>query len=64
MSIQHLVYQMGQRVLADFPEIAEVAFEAQNRLWDTVKVSDGDPRTRVYSDPRPAHGVIGLTLRR
>jgi len=64
MSIQHLVYEMGQRVLADFPEIDEVTFEAQNRLWDTVKVSDGDPRTRVYSDPRPAHGVIGLTLRR
>jgi urate oxidase len=64
MSIQHLVYQMGQRVLADFPEIAEVTFEAQNRLWDTVKVSDGDPPTRVYSDPRPAHGVIGLTLSR
>jgi urate oxidase len=64
MSIQHLVYQMGQRVLADFPEIAEVTFEAQNRLWDTVKVSDADPRTRVYSDPRPAHGVIGLTLSR
>jgi urate oxidase len=55
---------MGQRVLADFPEIAEVTFEAQNRLWDTVKVSDGDPPTRVYSDPRPAHGVIGLTLSR
>ena len=64
MSIQHLVYEMGQRLLAQLPELAEVSFEAQNRLWDTVKVSDGDPRTRVYSDPRPAHGVIGLTLRR
>jgi urate oxidase / 2-oxo-4-hydroxy-4-carboxy-5-ureidoimidazoline decarboxylase len=64
MSIQHLVYEMGQRVLAQFPELAEVTFEAQNRLWDTVKVSDADPKKRVYSDPRPAHGVIGLTLRR
>jgi urate oxidase len=64
MSIQHLVHEMGQRVLAQFPELAEVSFEAQNRLWDTVKVSETDPTMRVYSDPRPAHGVIGLTLRR
>jgi urate oxidase len=64
MSIQHLVYEMGQRVLSRFPELAEVSFEAQNHLWDTVKVAETDPKTRVYSDPRPAHGVIGLTLRR
>jgi len=64
MSIQHLVYEMGKRVLASFPEISEVSFEAQNRLWDTVKASETDRMLRVFSDPRPAHGVIGLTLRR
>ncbi len=63
-SIQHLVYEMGQRLLARFPGLAEVSFEAQNRLWDTVAVSDSDPRIRVYGDPRPAYGVIGLRLTR
>jgi urate oxidase len=64
MSIQHLVYEMGQRLLKRFAALSEVSFEAQNRLWDTSKVSESDPRTRVFSDPKPAHGNIGLTLRR
>ena len=64
MSIQHLVYEMGQRLLKQFAGLSEVAFEAQNRLWDTSKVSEGDPKTRVFSDPKPAHGNIGITLRR
>ena len=64
MSIQHLVHEMGQRVLGRFSELSEVSFEAQNRLWDTVKISQTDSTLRVFSDPRPAHGVIGLTLRR
>ena len=64
MSIQHLVYEMGTRLLEQFDGMAEVSFEAQNRLWDTSKVSDTDRTTRVFSDPKPAHGFIGLTLRR
>ncbi len=64
MSIQHLVYEMGTRLLDQFGVMAEVSFEAQNRLWDTSKVSDADPMTKVFSDPKPAHGVIGLTLSR
>jgi urate oxidase len=64
MSIQHLVYEMGTRLLQQFPGISEVSFEAQNRLWDTSKVSETDPMTKVFSDPKPAHGMIGLTLRR
>ncbi len=64
MSIQHLVHEMGKRVLERFPELSEVSFDAQNRLWDTSKVSEKDPKIRVYSDPKPAHGAIGLTLRR
>src|SRR5438132_537356 len=64
MSIQHLVHEMGKRVLERFPELSEVSFDAQNRLWDTAKVSDRDPKIRVFSDPKPAHGSIGLTLRR
>src|SRR2546421_11337037 len=64
MSIQHLVYEMGTRLLARFPGMSEVSFDAENRLWDTSKVSEADSKSRVFSDPKPAHGSIGLTLRR
>ncbi len=63
-SIQHLVHEMGQRLLARFPQISEVSFEAQNRLWDTAAGSEADERVKVYSDPRPPYGMIGLTLTR
>ncbi len=63
-SIQQLVYEMGRRLLARFPPIIEVAFEAENHLWDTARVSELDPRIKVYSDPRPPYGVIGLTMTR
>ena len=63
MSIQHLVHEMGQRLLARFPQLDQVRFEAQNRLWDTsAESSEGE--SRVFSDPKPAHGLIGLTLTR
>jgi len=55
---------MGQRALARFPGIAEISFAAENRLWDTAQVSEGDERVKVYTDPRPPFGVIALTLRR
>jgi urate oxidase len=64
MSIQHLVHEMGIRLLDQFAGMSEVSFDAQNRLWDTSKVSEADPATKVFSDPKPAHGFIGLTLRR
>lgn len=64
MSIQHLVHEMGLRLLQRFPALAEVSFEAQNRLWDTSGVSERDPRVRVFSDPKPAHGHIALRLLR
>jgi urate oxidase len=63
-SIQHLVHEMGIRLLEQQPGIAEVSFEAQNRLWDTAQVSQEDERVKVYTDPRPPYGMIGLTLRR
>ena len=63
-SIQHLVHEMGVRLLDQQPRIAEVSFEAQNRLWDTSAVSEEDERVKVYTDPRPPYGMIGLTLRR
>jgi urate oxidase/2-oxo-4-hydroxy-4-carboxy-5-ureidoimidazoline decarboxylase len=67
LSIQHLVHEMGRRLLERFGQLAEVSFEAQNRLWDTAAEpapGGGEDRRRVYTEPRPAHGRIGLTMRR
>ncbi|HYO51117.1 MAG TPA: urate oxidase, partial [Chloroflexia bacterium] len=64
MSIQHLLYEIGKRLLARFPQLDEVSFEAQNRLWDTAFVSDADERLKVYTDPRPPYGSIKLALTR
>lgn len=62
MSIQHLLHEMGGRLLMRFPQLAEVSFEAQNRLWDTAFVAEGDERRKVYWDPHPPYGQIGLTM--
>lgn len=64
LSIQQLVHEMGQRLFEQFDAIAEISFEAQNRLWDTAQVSDADERVKVFTDPRPPIGRIGLTLTR
>jgi urate oxidase / 2-oxo-4-hydroxy-4-carboxy-5-ureidoimidazoline decarboxylase len=64
MSIQHLLHEMGMHLLASFPQIAEVSFEAQNRLWDTAFESEENPKVKVYTDPRPPYGLIRLTLPR
>lgn len=63
MSIQHLVHEMGVRVLDRFPQLSQVRLEAQNRLWDTSAEATEGP-ARVFSDPKPVHGSIGLTLTR
>jgi urate oxidase len=64
LSIQHLVHEIGTRILDRFPQLAEVSFDSQNRLWDVGEVSETDERVRVYSDPRPPYGRIGLVMRR
>ena len=64
LSIQHLVNEIGTRMLERWPQLAEVSFDTQNRLWDLVAESSEDPRVRTYSDPRPPFGHIGLLLRR
>ena len=63
MSIQHLVHEMGRRLLARFPQLAAVRLEAQNRLWDT-SAERADGTAKVFSDPKPAYGSIALTLTR
>jgi urate oxidase len=60
-SIQHLVHEMGTRMLARFDEIASVAFTAENHTRDPVG-EDGE--RSVYTDPFPAQGLITLTMER
>jgi len=64
LSIQHLVNEIGGRMLERWPQLAEVRFDAQNRLWDVVAESAEDPARKTYADPRPPYGHIGLVLRR
>lgn len=56
-SIQHLVHEMGLRLLSRFPEMAEVAFEGRNLTRDPVVEG-------VHTDPFPGHGTITLAMRR
>ncbi len=68
MSIQHLVHEIGLGLLGRFSQIAEVSFEAQNRLWDMEFASEESGANKqvptVYTDPRPPYGLIRLTLNR
>lgn len=63
-SIQHLVHEMGLRLLKRFPQMAEISFAGQNRTRDPVAISEADPKVKVYSDPFSAYGNIKLTLLR
>jgi urate oxidase len=60
-SIQHLVHEMGVRVLEQFPGIASISFDAENRLWDTAQTAGA---ATVYTDARPPYGMIHLDLER
>ena len=61
-SIQQIIYQMGQRMLAEIPAMAEVNLEANNRTWDTI-AEQGD-RLGFIRKRGLRMGVLGLTLRR
>jgi urate oxidase len=63
-SIQHLVYEMGHRLLERFPQLASVTFDAQNRTRDLVTALGVNEKAKVYTDPFTAYGNIKLTLRR
>jgi urate oxidase / 2-oxo-4-hydroxy-4-carboxy-5-ureidoimidazoline decarboxylase len=61
-SIQEVIYQIGTKMLAEIPAIAEVHLEAENRTWDTV-IERGE-ELGIYTDARPPYGCLGLRLRR
>jgi urate oxidase len=63
-SIQHLLHEMGRRALERYPQLAEIAFDAQNRTRDPFGQREDDARVKVYSDPFPAYGRLTLTMRR
>jgi urate oxidase len=63
-SIQQLVWEMAERLLLRFPQLAEVSFSAQNRTREPVATRAEEDRVKVSSDPFPAFGTITLTRRR
>jgi urate oxidase len=64
LSIQHLVHEIGQRMFQRYPELVEISFEAENRTFDLAETSTADEKVKVYTDPRPPFGRIGLTMYR
>jgi urate oxidase / 2-oxo-4-hydroxy-4-carboxy-5-ureidoimidazoline decarboxylase len=63
LSIQHLVHEIGGRILERWPQLGEVSFEAQNRTWDPG-VTSPEAKVKTYADPRPPIGRISLVMRR
>ncbi|HWH92890.1 MAG TPA: urate oxidase [Baekduia sp.] len=64
-SIQHLVYEMGQRVLAAFPALSQVSFRGENHTYDPVPgAADAEPLRKTYTSAFPAWGLITLVLDR
>ena len=61
-SIQHLVHEIGTRLLAAHHQLAEIEFAAENRTPDHVR--DGATGVKVFAEPRATFGKIGLVLRR
>ncbi|MUT67071.1 factor-independent urate hydroxylase [Paenibacillus sp. NEAU-GSW1] len=63
-SIQHLIYQIGRRILARFPQLKDVRFESNNRTWETVVSANGatNAQAAVYTEPRPPFGFQGFTM--
>jgi len=60
-SIQQVIYQIGTKMLADIPTVAEIRLEANNRTWDTIAERGV---LGVYTEARPPFGCLGLQLKR
>jgi urate oxidase len=61
-SIQQIIYQIGEKMLADIPALDEIHLEANNRTWDTI--AESGLSLGIYTDARPPYGILGLTLKR
>jgi urate oxidase/2-oxo-4-hydroxy-4-carboxy-5-ureidoimidazoline decarboxylase len=64
-SIQHLVSEMGTRILAAFPALSQIAFRGENHTYDPVPgAEDAEPLRKTYTSAFPAYGLITLVLDR
>ncbi|TXC91520.1 urate oxidase [Metabacillus litoralis] len=63
-SIQHLIYQIGLRILVRFPQLSDVTFQSQNRTWETVVDQIEGSSSKVYTEPKPPFGFQGFTITR
>ncbi|MCW2992551.1 MAG: urate oxidase [Conexibacter sp.] len=64
-SIQHLVHEMGVRLLAAFPALSQVSFRGENHTYDPVPgAAESEPLSKTYTSPFPAWGLITLVLDR
>ena len=64
-SIQHLVHEMGQRLLERFPGArGGRRSRGENHTYDPVPGSDPGAARRAYTSAFPAWGLITLTLTR
>jgi urate oxidase / 2-oxo-4-hydroxy-4-carboxy-5-ureidoimidazoline decarboxylase len=61
-SIQEVIYQMGQAILKDCPEVSQVDLEGQNHTWDMV--TERDESYGLFTDSKPFYGILGLSLKR
>ncbi|HKC90676.1 MAG TPA: hypothetical protein VKE23_05045 [Candidatus Limnocylindria bacterium] len=61
-SIQHLVHEIGARLLAAHAQLGELEFIAENHTPDHVR--DGAGGVRIFAEPRATFGKIGLVLKR
>lgn len=64
LSIQHLIYHIGLRILQRFPQLLEVQFESQNRTWETVVDVIPESIGKVYTEPRPPYGFQRFTVKK
>jgi urate oxidase/2-oxo-4-hydroxy-4-carboxy-5-ureidoimidazoline decarboxylase len=64
-SIQHLVHEMGTRILAAFPALSQISFRGENHTYDPVPgAADAEALSKTYTSPFPAYGLITLVLDR
>jgi urate oxidase/2-oxo-4-hydroxy-4-carboxy-5-ureidoimidazoline decarboxylase len=64
-SIQHLVHEMGVRLLDRHPALAQVSFRGENHTYDPVPGAEGaEPLVKTYTSAFPAWGLITLVLDR
>jgi urate oxidase len=64
-SIQQLVHEIGEGILARWPVLSEVSFRAENHTYDPVPgAEDADPLRRTYTSAFPAWGLVTLVLSR